>query len=462
MKALVNDDLDRTTQRPPVNPNVSRYLERGDPVEIVDAEYRNGNELWYQLSDRETWVIGNKLDIDYLADLPAEDKRQMFMCYRSINANNEPILEIADPPEELFFKPLPARATPSSTIQVSPLPIGSFVGAISGWAQELETSRKHVFVYIHGFDWQPSLKLDLPYLFLHGYLRHPENTVAKIIYVGWPSIGWRKRADDRSIDNGQLFTQRGFFDYFTALSEELHNKGKTLNLMVHSFGLQLLNGMVNPGKDHDDKVPKDIFDNIFLMAPDLTHLSVQKKGVTLRNRTGIRKNNHYDYNLTPLKKLGKKVHIYYNSRDYLLYVSTKKFNGNNSFMFDPKPDNEGITTDYRNLGNFGESIFKIPGADLELEQGFEFVDVQDLIEKAGDDMGSPFFYPFQNNMDVNVGAVKDGNYDGFGLVQTFWNRQFLMTHHQYMFTCKPVVEDVLKKLGEEENIPELNDPGLTA
>lgn len=51
-----------------------------------------------------------------------------------------------------------------------------------------------------------------------------------------------------------------------------------------------------------------------------------------------------------------------------------------------------------------------------------------------------------------------GNYGRFDMLKTFWQRQFFMTHHQYMFTCKPVVDDVLRRmLDEDEPAPENPD-----
>lgn len=456
MKARIKSNLDRSTQKTSPNSNITTFLEQGEEVEIVKAEYRKGNQLWYQLNDNKTWVSGAMLDIDYLADLPSADRKQMFICYRSLDFQNLPVInDIVRPGKELYFMPLPDKADSDTVIKVNRLDTIPFVGAVGGWAEEVLPKRKHVFIYIHGFDWQPTLKLDLPYLFMHGYFRHPENTIAKVLYFGWPSMGWRKRSDDRSIEAGEKFTEDNLFDYFTKLSEKLSSQGQTLNLIVHSFGLQLLNGMINPRPEHADKLPGKIFSNIFLMAPDITHLSVQKNGVKLKNRTKISGGRDYDYNLKGLKAIANKVHIYYNSGDYLLYVSTKKFNGKNeSFLFSAKPDNDGVTTDYRTLGNVGKDIFERDA--LDLEPGFEFVDVQDLIKKAGTDQGDPMFYPFQNNKDFAEmkEEAKNGNYKRFDMLETFWKRHFFMTHHQYMFTCKPVVEDVLRRLDNLSPTPQ--------
>ncbi len=72
------------------------------------------------------------------------------------------------------------------------------------------------------------------------------------------------------------------------------------------------------------------------------------------------KGPHFHYNYTPLKQLGKHVHIYYDPSDYLLYVSSKQFNLNeNTANFDPRPDADGLTADFRNLGSYGDEIFKM-------------------------------------------------------------------------------------------------------
>ncbi|WP_342087331.1 alpha/beta hydrolase [Dyadobacter sp. OTU695] len=438
MKGIINDDLDRQTQRP--GPNGPKpFLTRGTTVLITGAMYDN-RERWYITADG-TKVIGNKVELDAYSGLSDLDKSNFFICYRAHNAGI-PIIDMADAPNKLFFANLPP--SPNRDFRVTELFPEVWATGVTQAVSRLPESRKHVFVYIHGFDWEPGLKLELVPQFVQSYLAHPENSVANVLYFGWPSYGWRKKADDRSIGYGEQFTRNGLFEYFEVLSRKLKEAGKTLNLVVHSFGHQLLNGMINPGEGHS--IPTGIFENIFLMAPDVTHLAVQQGGVQLRNMRRKFKGPHFHYNYTPLKQLGKHVHIYYDPSDYLLYVSSKQFNLNeNTASFDPRPDAEGLTADFRNLGSYGDEIFK-QDPNLKLEEGFNFHNVLDIIQESADPTPDPLFYGFLNNDDEAMTKARNGDYSDINLLKTFWEKNFLMSHHAYLFSCRPVVAHVLKQL----------------
>ncbi|MCF0074446.1 alpha/beta hydrolase [Dyadobacter sp. CY261] len=438
MEGIINDDLDRQTQRP--GPNGQRpFFTRGTTVQITGAVY-DGRERWFITADG-TKVIGNKVELDGYSGLSDQDRSNFFVCYRAHNAG-VPIIDMADAPDKLFFANLPPA--PNLQFRVNELFPEVFATGVTQAVSRLPESRKHVFVYIHGFDWEPGLKLDLVPQFVQSYLQHPQNTVANVLYMGWPSYGWRKKADDRSIGFGQKFTQNGLFEYFEVLSKKLKEAGKTLNLVVHSFGHQLLNGMINPGEGHT--IPTGIFENIFLMAPDVTHLAVQQGGVQLRNMRRKFKGPHFHYNYTPLKQLAKHVHIYYDPSDYLLYVSSKQFNLNeDTGNFDPRPDAEGLTTDFRNLGSYGDEIFK-KDPNLKLEEGFNFYNVLDIIKESPDPTPNALLYGFLDNDDEAMAKARNGDYSDINLLKTFWEKDFLMKHHAYLFSCQPVVAHVLQRL----------------
>jgi len=450
LKALIKFDLDHVSQRPLVNSSFSGFYKKGEAVNIASARYEENEKLWYVL-ENGIQIDSHFVEVEPYSGLGEQDKIQFFLCYRNLDEHNNPSLDDETAPDQLYFAQI---TTPSDSRRflVNHWDENTFVNAVMNAVKPLSAERKHVFIYIHGFDWEPGLKLDLPSTFVQSYMNHSANSIAKIIYFGWPSTGWRTKADDKAIQAGEHFTKKNFFNYFKQLSDALKAEGKCLNLIVHSFGHQLLNGMINPGADHVKNIPEGIFEHIFLMAPDITHLAVQKDGVILRNIKKTRKGKHYTYNFTPLTKLASKVHIFYNELDYLLYLSTQKFNGNKSMgIFNSKPDAKGITTDYRNLGNYGRALFDKPGSGLTSGDGFNFVDVQDLLktEMAAD----PLYYPFQNLKDESrLRAIKDirenSNYEGLALLDTFWNRHFLMTHHQYLFTCRPVVDHVLSLLNK--------------
>lgn len=438
MEGIINDNLDQQSQRP--GPNGPRpFFTRGSKVTITSAEY-DGRALWHITSDG-TKVIGNKVELDAYSGLSALDQSHFFICYRQQKAGI-PVIDMADAPDKLFFANLPP--SPDRDFRVTELFPEVWATGVTQAASRLPESRKHVFVYIHGFDWEPGLKLELVPQFAQSYLAHPENSVANVLYFGWPSYGWRKKADDRSIGYGEQFTRNGLFEYFEVLSRKLQEAGKTLNLVVHSFGHQLLNGMINPGEGHS--IPTGIFENIFLMAPDVTHLAVQQGGVQLRNMRRKFKGPHFHYNYTPLKQLGKHVHIYYDPSDYLLYVSSKQFNLNeNTATFDPRPDAEGLTADFRNLGSYGDEIFK-NDPNLKLEDGFNFYNVLDIIKQDTGPQADPLFYGFLNNDDSAMAKAREGDYSGIQLGKTFWERHYLMNHHAYLFSSRPVVSHVLQRL----------------
>lgn len=453
MEGIINDDLDQQSQRPgPGGPRP--FFTKGTKVTVTRAE-NDGRTVWYITADG-TKVIGNKVELDAYSGLSTNDKAHFFVCYRASNAG-VPIINMADAPSKLSFANLPP--VPTLQFKVNELFPEVFATGVTQAAAKLPESRKHVFVYVHGFDWEPGLKLDLVPQFVQSYFAHPDNTVANVLYFGWPSYGWRKKADDRSIGYGEQFTRNGLFEYFEVLSRKLKEAGKTLNLVVHSFGHQLLNGMINPGEGHS--IPTGIFENIFLMASDVTHLAVQKGGVQLRNMRRKFKGPHFHYNYAPLKQLGKHVHIYYDPSDYLLYVSSKQFNLNaNTAEFNPRPDADGLTTDFRNLGTYGDQIFK-NDPSLELEEGFNFYNVLDIIKESTDPQPDPLFYGFIDNYDSAMAKARDGDYSGINLLKTFWDRHYLMTHHAYLFSCRPVVAHVLQRLAGvpvEPRIPEEEAP----
>ncbi|MDR6805405.1 hypothetical protein J2Y45_002286 [Dyadobacter sp. BE34] len=449
MEGIINDNLDQQSQRP--GPNGPRpFFTRGSKETVISAEY-DGRVLWHITSDG-TRVIGNKVELDAYSGLSALDQSHFFICYRQQKAGI-PIIDMADAPDKLFFANLPP--SPDRDFRVTELFPEVWATGVTQAASRLPESRKHVFVYIHGFDWEPGLKLELAPQFVQSYFAHPENSVANVLYFGWPSYGWRKKADDRSIGYGEQFTRNGLFEYFEVLSRKLKEAGKTLNLVVHSFGHQLLNGMINPGEGHS--IPTGIFENIFLMAPDVTHLAVQQGGVQLRNMRRKFKGPHFHYNYTPLKQLAKHVHIYYDPSDYLLYVSSKQFNLNaNTATFDPRPDAEGLTTDFRNLGSYGDEIFK-KDPNLKLEGGFNFYNVLDIIKQDAGPQADPLYYGFLDNNDNAMARAREGDYSGIKLLSTFWDRYYLMNHHAYLFSSRPVVAHVLQRLAGVPAEPSIHE-----
>ena len=127
-------------------------------------------------------------------------------------------------------------------------------------------------------------------------------------------------------------------------------------------------------------------------------------------------------------------------------MSSKQFNLNaNTASFDPRPDAEGLTADFRNLGSYGDEIFK-KDPNLKLEDGFNFYNVLDIIKQDTGPGADPLFYGFLDNDDSAMAKAREGDYSGIRLLSTFWDRYYLMNHHAYLFSSRPVVAHVLQRL----------------
>jgi hypothetical protein len=325
-------------------------------------------------------------------------------------------------------------ALPASTdnIRVNKLLPVPFATSIVQSVQKLkDPNRKHVFIYIHGYQAFPSLKLNLFTQFVENYMTQPKNKIAKALFMVWPAQGLsRKKSDDRALEAGRAFAENNLFAGFAELSKQLINNGMHLNLIVHSFGHQLLNGMVNSRVE----IPMDIFENIFLMAPDITHLVVQKGGIKLRNYySDSDEEIHYQY--APLTKLGKNIYVFYDDLDLLLYASTKKF------VAKRDRDETTVMNDYRNLGNYGSGEIVPPNV---IESGFNFISVRDLVKN--NDSGNLLNYPYRDMPDHTQEIVKRvrslADYSAVKDLDIFFHLQRYPCYHRYLFTCKPVVTRV--------------------
>ncbi|MHA4741988.1 alpha/beta hydrolase [Dyadobacter sp. MSC1_007] len=448
MRGVVNRDLNERVMHPSVNAPISGYYKSGDVVEIAAASLGDKfdeDDLWYELKNG-AFVWNGAVDIEpEFATNTNEDKEQFLISYRRILSDGRPDMFTQQPPDELYFMPvlLPAR---EANIRFNNLIPGNFADGVLKSIDRLHNpSRRHVFIYIHGFQPFSSLKLDLFNSFVQNYLNNPSNKIAKVLFMIWPSQGLsRKRADDRAISAGENFTANNLFEPFRVLSEKLKDKGMFLNLVVHSFGHQLVNGMLNPFIPNN--VPAEIFENIFLMASDVTHLAMSQSGITLRNNFGQNDTFTYDYN--KLKTLGKNVHVFYDEFDYLLYASTKKFVGGDRIARRTTvQDRRDLTNNYRNLGNYGKSEIKPPFTSI---QNINVQSVQDLITPDVLINLCDFpWLPTRENSSFRQHikqVIENADYEGIKTLKIIFNQRRLQNYHQYVFTCKPVVDAVQRLL----------------
>ena len=459
MRGTVNIDLNERRHRPSVNATISGTYKKGDIVEIEDAvlgDMYDGDDLWYKLKNG-AFVWNGAVDVDVdCGRLSERDREHYLISYRNARPDGKPDMFDQDPASSLFFMPVRLPVT-EENIRLNHLLPGPFAdGVMQSIGKLTNKGQRHVFVYIHGFQPFSSLKLDLFSSFVQNYLTHPKNKIAKVLFMVWPAQGLsRKRADDRAIQAGKDFTSNKLWAGFEELSIRLRKEGKFLNLLAHSFGNQLLNGMVNPDNPLDiNNIPEHIFENVFLMAPDVTHLTVRKmadpndpakfiNGARLRNFFGREDTFNYDY--SGLTRLAKNVHVFHDQFDYLLYASTKKFVGSRNIR--RVDDRLALTKDYRNLGNYGESQILLPEL---LQAGFTFSNVQDLVSKTSP--GNLCDFPFQKMKSGSAfeeeikKVISDADYEGFGLLEILFNRRSFENYHKYVYTCKPVVDEVLRLL----------------
>jgi len=445
MKGIVNTDLNERLQ-PSVNAKISRFYQIGDIINIVDAvlgDPYDGDDLWFQLdSGAYVWNAAVNLQQDYSL-LSPEDKEQYLISYREILGDGRPDMASKDTPESLYFIPLRLPAVEES-IRVNHLVPEFFADCVVKSVMNLENSRKHVVLYIHGFQLSSSLKLDLLNHFVRNYMTHPNNSIAKVLFMVWPaqSLG-RKTIDDRSVKAGQRFTKNNLFEGFVALSKKLKEKGKCLDLIVHSFGHQLLNGMLNPTPDFFPNIPTDLFENVFLMAPDVTHQSVNPAGIKLFNYFKDSGGEDFQYDFSRLLTMSNNVYVFHNRYDYLLHSSTKRFVGAGNLK--NPASNAGISKNYLSLGNFGSKQVD-PGP---VDPRFHFIDVQHLVQnELPTDLTN---FPFRNLDKTSSGKKIDmvlerSDYGGINLGRIVTHIGLFSNHHRYLFTSSAVVNKVISLL----------------
>ncbi len=421
------------------------FYKEGDIVEVkfsVPGEEYDGEDLWYRL-DNGNYLWSGGVSVRWDAKLlTPEDRQQFILSYRkNIGGENRPDMDTKEIPDTVYFSPIMLPAE-SESMRVSEFTPEDFAQTVVDSVVNLENKRDHVLIYIHGYQLFSSLKLGLLENFMMNYFTRKDNKIAKVIFLTWPSQGSpdRKSVDDRSIRAGQMFTANNLFRYFQVLSEELAKVGKSLDLLVHSFGNQLLNGMINPLPGDELKIPgRTIFRNIFLMAPDISHLALKKDGQKLRNYFKDEKGEDYQYDYTKLKSLALNVHVFFDQHDYLLYVSTTKFLGKDNL------GDRATTESYRSMGNYGGKVI-LPETDLQ--DGFIFWDVGELIRKP---VPADFLqFPFQSLRRSTVRSIdrvlENGNYEKIKGIKVLFNLSRFPNRHRYLFTCSQVVTKVTELL----------------
>jgi hypothetical protein len=138
--------------------------------------------------------------------------------------------------------------------------------------------------------------------------------------------------------------------------------------------------------------------------------------------------------------------VFYDKYDYLLYSSTKKFVEKGDLKHAKTREARlAITTDYRNLGNYGNTEID---NNERLIPDFNYIDVDKLSAGAPPADLSDFpFREIRDNPRGNVDSVwNDADYTGINAGGIIFNMKRFPDHHRYLFTCKPVVDEVLRIL----------------
>jgi hypothetical protein len=452
MKGTVTRELNRRMQHPGVNAVSPGFYEEGEVLSIADAvagDSFEGNNIWYRLNNGEYVWSGavSDIEIESLDYKNQDDRKQYMLCFREIDVNHFPDIRSQEVPQTLRFATLQLPQSPE-TIQVFDVSPEDIANTVIDDIRKLEDpARKHVLIYIHGYDFLKGLKVDLLSQFVLNYTSHPQNTVAKVLFFSWPANGQRSVVDDRTFANGNKFTDNDLFrKFFGELSEQLSREGLSLSLVVHSFAHQLINGMLN-AQSAATNIPTDkpTFDKIILLASDVTHLALKEpSGEIMVNHFGSQ-GDRLKYDYSGLTDIGSDIHIFYDHFDYLLYASSKKFNGGNLCLDLPDPQ-VSPSEDYRNLGNFGKEIL-----NDSVSPKLQFHYLQDII--ADGSPGNPLFYVFSNLADTKFNRVTErarvnNCYRGINDIRTFINSDLFANHHRYLFSCRPVVEKVLRILSE--------------
>lgn len=422
--------------------NVGAMVEVEDTVEGGEYDAEN---MWCRLSNGAyVWSGAVNMARDG-SGLPIEERRQYLISYRQRDADGRPDLNPKTPARKLYFTPLTIPADPES-VSVLELSPQEFANQVLQLVAPTAAEREHVFIYMHGYHVISSLKLDLLSNFVQSYTAHEQNKIAKVIFFAWPAQGGlaRKTVDDRSIHAGQMFTANNLFQYWEALSQALAANGRKLNLLVHSFGHQLLNGMLNPEPGDVAKIPAGrIFENIFLMAPDVTHLTVKTGGGLIYNNFPDNGQDRFHYQFSKLNSLSRHVHVFHDKYDYLLHVSTKKFLEKGMRRTPAALELERIG-EYRNLGNYANQMLAV----AQRETGFTFWNVEELIRQQADvDLYNFPFRPLRNKMKRSIDRLwNSSDYGEIKFFQTLLNVGRTADHHRYVFTCKQVVNKVQELL----------------
>lgn len=414
--------------------------------DIVEGEEKEANDEWYLLDwDRTAYVWSGAAEVDSspLSFPDSEDFIHYLISFRKIDSLGRPDDSSKEIPDKLSFQRVVLPATYKS-LEMSENE-NDFIDRIIADVGVLDQSKKHVFIYVPGYQPVRNLGLSLWSDFVRNYMSDARSSIAKVLFFTWPNheLG-RKTIDDRANEAGKLFAEKELYSFFVKLSERLLQEGKTLSLILHSFAHQVLNGFLTSNITYNSR--SKIFHRVFLMAPDIVQGAFNVNGITVKNyhvADGGESDIHF--NLNNIRHITKSTHIFYDEYDYLLHTSTKKA---------AKPlENDIIKIkDYRNLGNYG-CLSHVPPDVYQYN-------LQELLKtRSSQKRDNNFIFKnladknkLRNKMNDVISGAKGYNKIG-DFFAVLFNAGKFTKHHRYLFTSRVVVEEVISILNDDSHTP---------
>src|SRR6218665_2227132 len=224
MKGIVVQHLNER-ESPDVNARILGFYKPGDIIDIeepADGDLYDGEDSWHKLA-KGTYVWSGAVETEAGCEqLSNEDKMQWLISYRRLDKNRRPDLAEDRPADRLSYTEvrLPASACSVQMTEIETTnadDIDAFVKKVVNSVKGLKdaASRKHVLIYIPGYQFFGSLKLGLFNHFVQNYMDTKASKIAKVLFLVWPSNDLsRKDIDDRSIAAGRDFTKKDLFRIF--------------------------------------------------------------------------------------------------------------------------------------------------------------------------------------------------------------------------------------------------------
>ncbi len=201
MRALIIENTFSKERPNTFSKNVKEYA-RGMIVELsepVFSEEAGSDSQWYNLEDSSE-AANEYLPEDCVrihitcSSLPVPDQTQYLIAYHQVNADGTIKVDRKNAPDQLCFAPVKLPHT-ESELKVNHWTKEMLSNTIVNSLNGLKDTQRHVFIYIPGYQLQilNQTRLDLLAGFTLSYLAHPDNSIAKVLFLSWPAQSGPKR-----------------------------------------------------------------------------------------------------------------------------------------------------------------------------------------------------------------------------------------------------------------------------